>query len=82
MGILSAGHWIIVALVVFLLFGPGRLSGIMGDLGQGLRSFRRELDGDEQRDQAGGQSPVVPQSALIEPASRQIEPEGPTGPAR
>ena len=54
----------------------------MGDLGQGLRSFRRELDGDEQREQAGGHSPVVPQSALIEPASRQIEPEGPAGPAR
>ena len=47
MGMLSVGHWIIVLLVVFLLFGPGRISDIMGDLGKGLGSFRKELTGGE-----------------------------------
>lgn len=50
MGMLSVGHWLIVMLVVFLLFGPGRISDIMGDLGKGLGSFRKELTSGEDSD--------------------------------
>ena len=45
MGILSFGHWMIVLLAGFLLFGPGRIADIMGDLGLGLRSFRDGVTG-------------------------------------
>lgn len=31
---------LIVLLVVLLLFGPGRLARVMGDLGKGLRPFK------------------------------------------
>lgn len=55
MGMLSVSHWIIVLLVVFLLFGPGRISDIMGDLGKGLGSFRKELTGGE-----GFDDPMIP----------------------
>ena len=43
MGSLSLPHWIIVAMVILLLCGRSRVSGIMGDIGRGIRSFRREL---------------------------------------
>ncbi|TBC12703.1 twin-arginine translocase TatA/TatE family subunit [Rhizobium ruizarguesonis] len=45
MGALSFWHLAIVTLVVLVLFGRGRLSALMGDVGKGLRTFRRELFG-------------------------------------
>jgi sec-independent protein translocase protein TatA len=41
MGAFSAWHWIIVVVVIVLLFGGrGRISGLMADLGQGIKSLR------------------------------------------
>ena len=45
-GIGSLWHWIVVALIVLILFGRGRISETMGDFGKGIRSFRKGL-GDE-----------------------------------
>jgi sec-independent protein translocase protein TatA len=49
MGSLSIWHWLIVLVIVALVFGGrGKLSGLMGDAGKGLRAFREGLkDGDE-----------------------------------
>jgi sec-independent protein translocase protein TatA len=43
MGSFSFAHWIIVALVVLVLFGRGRISETMGDFGKGLKSFRKGM---------------------------------------
>ena len=43
---------IIVLVIVLLLFGPGRLSKIAGEIGSGIRSFRDNLGGkDEKKDE-------------------------------
>ena len=47
MGSMSIVHWMIVIGVVVLLFGKGKISGLMGDLAQGMKSFRRGLQDDE-----------------------------------
>ncbi|MBN8830124.1 MAG: twin-arginine translocase TatA/TatE family subunit [Sphingomonadales bacterium] len=47
MGSFSALHWIIVVLVVVLLFGGGRISGLMGDVAKGIKSFKKGLADDE-----------------------------------
>lgn len=47
MGSLSIWHWLIVALVIMLLFGKGRISEMMGDLGKGIKSFKHGLADDE-----------------------------------
>ncbi|MEH6756804.1 MAG: twin-arginine translocase TatA/TatE family subunit [Parasphingorhabdus sp.] len=47
MGSLSAAHWLVVLVVIFVLFGKNRLSETMADLGKGLRSFREGLTEDE-----------------------------------
>ena len=65
MGMLSFGHWIVVGLVVFLLFGPGRLTDIMGDLGVGIRTFRDEMTGGGEREE-----PVAPQGNAVLDAAR------------
>lgn len=47
MGSFSMLHWIVVALVVLILFGRGRISETMGDFGKGIKSFRKGLNDDE-----------------------------------
>ncbi len=49
MGSLSIWHWIIVAVIILLLFGRGRISEMMGDLGKGITSFKRGLTDDEDK---------------------------------
>ncbi len=39
---------IIIALVVLVLFGRGRISEMMGDFGKGVKSFRKGLNDDEE----------------------------------
>jgi sec-independent protein translocase protein TatA len=44
MGALSIWHWLIVLVVVVILFGGGgKLSQLMGDVGKGLKSFKRNV---------------------------------------
>ena len=43
MGFSSPMHWLIVLAVIILLFGAGRISGVMGDLGKGIKSFKKGI---------------------------------------
>ena len=52
-GAFSIWHWLIVLAVVVLLFGGGgKISRIMGDFGSGLKAFKKsvkEEDADESK---------------------------------
>ena len=48
-------EWIIILLIVLLLFGPGRIGKIAGELGRGIKSFRDGLSG-EQKDEDSKQA--------------------------
>jgi sec-independent protein translocase protein TatA len=43
MGSFSMAHWLVVAVVVLVLFGRGKISETMGDFGKGIRSFRKGI---------------------------------------
>ena len=43
MGSFSLFHWIIVAAIVLLLFGRGRIADVMGDFGKGISSFKKGM---------------------------------------
>lgn len=61
---------LIVLALAFLLFSrPGRISGLMEDLGKGIKGFRKGL-GDEQRPPASDEDPPrqVPDQSPREPA--------------
>lgn len=60
MGGLSIWHWLVVALVILVLFGRGKISEMMGDFGKGIRSFKKGLAED---DAAPPASPPPPASA-------------------
>lgn len=52
MGSFSVWHWLIVLAVVLLMFGGrGKISQLMGDFGKGLSAFKKGVSGDNQ-DQA------------------------------
>ena len=43
MGMGSWIHWVVLMLVVVLLFGGGRISGLMGDVAKGIKSFKKGM---------------------------------------
>ena len=47
MGSFSIWHWLVVLLVILLLFGSGKISGLMGDLAKGIKSFKQNIKEDQ-----------------------------------
>jgi sec-independent protein translocase protein TatA len=41
---------IIIAILVVILFGKGKISSIMGDLAKGIKSFKKGMSDDKSRD--------------------------------
>ena len=67
MGGLSLFHWVIVALVVLILFGRGKLSETMGDFGKGVKEFRKGMkdeDEDRERKLASKHPEIAPPSKV------------------
>jgi sec-independent protein translocase protein TatA len=50
LGLPRGAEWIVILLIVLLLFGPGRIGKIAGELGKGIRAFREGL-GQEKKDE-------------------------------
>ena len=53
MGGFSLWHWLIVGIVILLLFGKGRFSSMMGDVAQGLKSFKKGMAEEDEIPVAG-----------------------------
>jgi sec-independent protein translocase protein TatA len=62
---LSLPHLVILALVVLVLFGRGRISEMMGDFGKGIKSFKEGMSEETNR-------PVTPPARY-----RRLRPEPP-----
>ncbi len=71
---LSLPHLIILALVVLVLFGRGRVSDLMGDFGKGIKSFKEGM-ADETTNR-----PVTPPPSQIA-AAPPAEPAAQAAPA-
>jgi sec-independent protein translocase protein TatA len=41
---------IIILIIVLLLFGPGRIAKVAGELGKGIRSFKDGINTDQEND--------------------------------
>jgi sec-independent protein translocase protein TatA len=46
MGSMSIMHWLIVVAVVLLLFGRGKIPELMGDVANGIKSFKKGMRDD------------------------------------
>ena len=59
MSFMSPLQWIVILAVVLLLFGGrGKVSAIMGDFGKGLRNFKTGLKGNEEESAAEAEAEV------------------------
>ncbi|HZP19156.1 MAG TPA: twin-arginine translocase TatA/TatE family subunit [Bauldia sp.] len=48
MGAWGIQHWLVVLVVVLVLFGGrGKISSLMGDFAQGIKSFRKGMADDD-----------------------------------
>ena len=66
---LSLPHLIILALVVVLLFGRGKISEMMGDFGKGIKSFKQGI-ADEANEKSAPPAAQIPQ----QPATPEVSP--------
>jgi sec-independent protein translocase protein TatA len=48
MGSMSIWHWLIVAVVVLLLFGRGKIPELMGDVAKGIKNFKAGMKEEDQ----------------------------------
>jgi sec-independent protein translocase protein TatA len=75
MGSFSIWHWLVVLLVILLLFGSGKISGLMGDLAKGIKSFKQNIK-EEEKDasmaaDASAQTPAQPAGNIAGPQGAQ-----------
>ncbi|MGC1268972.1 MAG: twin-arginine translocase TatA/TatE family subunit [Croceibacterium sp.] len=68
MGGFSMMHWVIVALVILVLFGRGKISETMGDFGKGIKSFRKGMAEEADRTAAPPAAQIPVQQAEATPA--------------
>ncbi|MEN9718054.1 MAG: hypothetical protein RIQ99_932 [Pseudomonadota bacterium] len=61
---LSLPHLIVLALVVLVLFGRGRISEMMGDFGKGIKSFKEGM-----ADEAKPSTPAATAQQIAPPAA-------------
>ncbi len=76
MGAFSLWHWLVVLAVVLILFArPGKISGIMGDFGKGLKNFKKGMKDGDASDEASSVSDETADAVYIEegdePAPKQ-----------
>lgn len=48
---IGAPELLIILVIVVLLFGPGRLTGVGSELGRSIREFRQGLNGRDEAEQ-------------------------------
>ncbi|WP_426174539.1 Sec-independent protein translocase subunit TatA [Massilia sp. TWR1-2-2] len=68
MGSMSIWHWLIVLVVVMLVFGTKKISGMGSDIGKAVKGFKDGVKGDE--DKPGV---VVPPSQVADKSTIDVE---------
>jgi sec-independent protein translocase protein TatA len=63
MGGFSLWHWLVVIILVLLLFGRGRISDMMGDIGKGLKSFKQGIADDDKPAERGPDPRSLPRDS-------------------
>lgn len=76
-GSLGAPEIAIIAVVLILLFGVGKLSGLGKDLGSSVREFRKAVKDpdDEQKNKATVQAPPAPPQQQYTPPAPTQQPQ-------
>ena len=75
MGITGIWQWVLILAIVLILFArPGKISGIMGDFGKGLRNFKSGMKDDDAVD--------ADDVEVIESSAEEVKPVRKKSPAK
>ncbi|MEQ9488674.1 MAG: twin-arginine translocase TatA/TatE family subunit [Alphaproteobacteria bacterium] len=67
MGTFSIWHWVIVLAIVLLLFGGrGKISQLMGDFGKGLNAFKKNVKEESKTETADADAKRIDSDASAE----------------
>lgn len=73
MGSMSLWHWLVVAAIIVLLFGRGKISGVMGEFAQGIKAFKKGMSEEDAKTEIVEAKPIpdhtVPPAQSAEPVS-------------
>jgi len=59
---------LVIALILLLLFGRGRIGDFMGDFGKGVKNFRQGFADDEDAGRVPGPHPEIVPAAEAQPS--------------
>lgn len=48
-GLFAPAHLLIILVIVLIIFGPGKLPQIGGELGKGIKAFKKAISDEEKR---------------------------------
>jgi sec-independent protein translocase protein TatA len=75
MGTMSIWHWLILLAVGLLMFGgKGKISSIMGDVADGIKSFKKGMAEDKPAEPPKPEAPKVIEAAAPPAASTPVTP--------
>ena len=52
LGLPRGAEWIIILVIIVILFGPGRIGKVAGELGKSIKAFRDGLSGENEEDKS------------------------------
>jgi sec-independent protein translocase protein TatA len=62
-GSFSLMHWIVVAAIIVMLFGAGKLPRLMGDFAKGIKSFKAGMKEEDEPEAAASPPHLLPPGA-------------------
>ena len=80
MGTFSAWHWILVAIVVLLLFGRGKISEFMGDAAKGIKAFKKGLAEEDKPETPAAPTTTINHQPAPPPPAAPVTPVAPSQP--
>jgi sec-independent protein translocase protein TatA len=70
---MSIAHWMIVIGIVALLFGRHKISDLMGDVAQGIKSFKKGMREDERAVKPDDNKPDAPSRLAMREQTHLVE---------
>jgi len=70
---IGTSQLVIIAIVILVLFGRGKISELMGDFGKGISSFKKGIASDDEPEAKTVQKLPYDQHAAID-ATHKVEP--------
>lgn len=71
MGSFSIWHWLIVLVIVMLVFGTKKLSGMGSDLGKAVKGFKDGVKGEDEKSAQGNSPSTVADKTTIDVEAKE-----------